>query len=275
VLTTPALQILKQVRPDVRVGIVVEPRFAAVFEGNPDVEILEPSISAVARFRPHLSINFHGGTRSIALTIASGALRRAGFQHFRAQRAYNVVMPRAQEVLGDERIVHTAEHLASAMFYLGAPMRNIPRARLFAEPWPAARRPYVLIHPFASAPEKAWAAERFVAVANHLHLHPVILCGPTDDPSPFANFEVLHNVPLARVKSLIAGASLFLGNDSGPAHMACALGIPQVVLFGPSDPRIWAPWKPVAAETLTARSMNDISVDQVERAVHHMRLAQV
>jgi hypothetical protein len=56
----------------------------------------------------------------MALTAASHARYRAGFQHFRAQWAYNLSIPRAQEILGEERAVHTAEHLASAMFWLGA-----------------------------------------------------------------------------------------------------------------------------------------------------------
>lgn len=274
VLTTPALRILKRYRPDLDVAVVVEPRFAAVFDGNPDVDrILDPSLGALARLRPRFVINLHGGTRSIGLTVASAAPRRAGFQHYRALRAYNVVMPRAQEVLGEERTVHTAEHLASAMFYLGVPQGEIPRARLFAQPWSEApRRAYCVIHPFASAPEKAWPAERFAAVARSLRdLEPVILCGPADDPSPFREFTVLKGLSLEKVKPAIRSATLFIGNDSGPAHMACAFGIPQVVLYGPSDPVVWAPWKPVAAETLISADISRIAVDDVLGAVEQVK----
>lgn len=268
VLTTPALQILKEARPDLQVAVVVEPRFAAVFEGNPDVDyLLEPSISAVAAWHPDLALNFHGGTRSIALTLASRARYRAGFQHYRAKWAYNVVIPRAQEILGVDRKVHTAEHLASAMFYLGAPVTEIPRARLFADAWPRPR-PYAAIHPFASSPDKAWPADRFLAVARELRsdVDPVILCGPADDPSPFSEFEIVRNAPLSKVKSIIRSAALFIGNDSGPAHIAAAFGVPLVVLFGPSDSTVWAPWKPVAAETLIRPAIQDIAVADVLRA---------
>ena len=86
VLTTPALEILKQSRPDLRIAVIVERRFASVFEGNPDIaEILEPSVSAIARFRPALALNLHGGTRSMVLTAGSGARLRAGFAHFRGR----------------------------------------------------------------------------------------------------------------------------------------------------------------------------------------------
>ena len=74
VLTTPALEILKQSRPDLQVAVVVEDRFAPVFEGNSSVDqILPPSVSALRDWRPELCLNLHGGTRSAALTAASGA----------------------------------------------------------------------------------------------------------------------------------------------------------------------------------------------------------
>lgn len=275
VLTTPALQILKQSRPDLRVAVVVEQRFAAVFEGNPDVEqILPPSAAAIAPWRPDLTINLHGGTRSIVLTVASRAALRAGFGHYRAPWAYNVRLPRAQEIFGVERKVHTAEHLASAMFYLGTPRCDIPRARLFAEPWPH-HAPYAVIHPFASAPGKTWPAARFSAVARHLldhaGLEPVILRGPADDASAFAGFQTV-SASLAQVKSVLRSATLFVGNDSGPAHMAAASGVPVVVLFGPSDSVVWAPWKPVASEALIRPAMADISLDEVLAAVDRLRV---
>src|ERR1019366_9359406 len=65
------------------------------------------------------------------MTELSGARYRAGFGHYRQQFVYNLAIPRAQETLHLERQVHTAEHLASAIFFLGAPIAEIPRAKLF------------------------------------------------------------------------------------------------------------------------------------------------
>ena len=74
VLTTPALELLGRHRPDLSIGVVVERRFRAVFEGNPHVaERLDPAVAEVARFRPALTLNLHGGTRSLVLTLASPA----------------------------------------------------------------------------------------------------------------------------------------------------------------------------------------------------------
>ncbi len=276
VLTTPALAILKQARPDLEIAVVVEPRFREIFENNPDViQILQPDLRAMAHYHPALALNLHGGTRSMALVAASRARFRAGFAHHRGAALYNVPIPRAQQILGEERTVHTAEHLASAIFFLGAPRCEIPRARLFAVPAPAGRS-YAVLHPAASAPEKAWPAERFLATARHLEdtrdLEPVFIAGPGEDLSAFARYRHLVGAPLSEVKSLLAGASLFIGNDSGPAHMAAAFGIPVVVLYGPSDPVIWAPWR-TAAEVFTAPGgMARIRAEDVAAAIDRLKV---
>ncbi len=272
VLTTPALALLKAHRPDVRLAVVVEDRFRAVFEGNPDVEeLLAPRRDAVAAWRPYLVLNLHGGTPSMAMTIASGAKYRVGFGHHSYSFVYSAKIPRAQEIFGEERPVHTAEHMASAMFWLGVPRGPIPRAKLIAGAPPAGN--YAVIHPFASRRDKTWPAERFVAVAKHLRdlgLEPVFLAGPSDDAAAFQQFRVLANAPLPEIKGLMAGAQLFVGNDSGPAHIAAAFGIPVVVLFGSSNPVTWAPWR-TEARVLTARAGIDaIEVEQAIDSVQHV-----
>ena len=268
VLTTPALALLKAYRPDLRVGVVVEDRFRGVFEGNPDVdEILRPELGAFARWRPRIALNLHGGTRSMWLTVASMARVRAGFGHHSGSLLYNARIPRAQEILRVERPVHTAEHLASAMFYLGVPSSEIPRAKLVA---PGGEGGAAVLHPFAARPDKEWPRDRFVAVARHLR-EPVILAGPGDDCSAFREFRVMRDASLDEVKRVLAGAHVFVGNDSGPAHMAAAFGVPVVVMFGPSDPVTWAPWR-TESQILTAPRMEDIRVDAVIAAAEGLRV---
>lgn len=277
VLTTPALALLKAHRPDLEVAVVVEDRFRGVFEENPGVgSILPPSARAIAGFRPRLTLNLHGGTRSVWLTAASRAPIRAGFAHHAWSFLYNAPIPRAQEILGEERPVHTAEHLASAMFWLGVPRAEIPRAQLFGAKPPGLGSSYAVVHPFASAPDKAWPAERFLEVAGALRdqagLEPVVLAGPADDPSPFERFRVYRNAPLMQVKGVVAGAQLFLGNDSGPAHIAAAFGVPAVVLFGPTNPATWAPWR-TESQVLTSESgIAGIGVEQVIAAMQALRV---
>ncbi len=269
VLTTPGLQILHRFRPDLRVGVAVESRFAAVFEDNPDVDsLLAPSAAAVRAWRPELCVNLHGGTKSAQMIAFSGARYRAGFSHYRFPWIYNIRIPRAQEVLGVERTVHTAEHVGSALFYLGVPPVEIPRARLYA-PGAEARTPYAVIHPFASRPEKVWPMAKFLDAAAALPFEAIFIGGPGDDPGHLSKHRTVFGAPLSKTKQLIQGASLFLGNDSGPAHMAAAFGVPLVVLFGSSNPAIWAPWR-APSEVLT--NLDQVSVDQVLSAISRLQV---
>jgi len=280
ILTTPALAVLKQARPDLSIAIVVENRFRALFEGNPDVAaILPPEWRCVRRWRPDLCLNLHGGGSSAISTALSGARFRAGFAHFQPSWIYNIRIPRAQEILGVDRKVHTAEHLASAMFYLGAPLVEIPRAKLFpSKPMPATipDASYAVIHPVAALPDKTWPAERFLEVADYLkrsfELNPVFIGGPGEDLSAFDRWRTVAGAPLEEIKSLIAGASLFVGNDSGPAHLAAAFGIPVVVIFGPSDPVVWAPWRTQAEVLAGPDGIRSVDVGQAIEALDRLRV---
>jgi len=273
VLTTPALSLLKQARPDLQIGLVVEDRFADLFTGNPDVDpILAPTASSLSRFRPHLAINLHGGATSVRLMLAAASGLRAGFGHFRFQPMYNVRIPRAQEILGVERKVHTAEHLASAMFYLGVPQRDIPRARLFAAPI-ARSRPYAVLHPFASADDKTWPRENFLQVAQRLEelgIEPLFVAGAGEDLSGFSEHTCFQGAPLEELKSLFAGAVVFIGNDSGPAHIAAAFGRPVVALWGASDLDNWRPWRTEHAVLASPNGIQAIEVSDVVQAIDQL-----
>jgi ADP-heptose:LPS heptosyltransferase len=104
-------------------------------------------------------------------------------------------------------------------------------------------------------------------------LEPVFIGGSSDDLTPFREFRVLCGAPLAEIKTLLANASLFLGNDSGPAHMAAAFGLPVVVIFGASDRVVWAPWR-TASEIVTAPGgIARVEVRQVLDALVRLRVA--
>jgi lipopolysaccharide heptosyltransferase III len=272
VLTTPAIALLKNTRPDLEIALCVEACFSEVFAGNPAVnQILAPDWRAVRRWKPSLCVNLHGGTRSQWITALSGARWRAGFAHHSTTLAYTFKIPRAQQIMGVSRRVHTAEHLASAFFALGVPLSDVPRAQLFATEPPLKQR-YAVLHPFASAPEKQWPPERFAEVARYLKLSnitPVFLAARLDDPSPFRDHTILQG-SLAEVKSMLSGAALFIGNDSGPAHMAAAFGIPSIVLFSTSDPAIWEPWRTESEVIVAREGFATLTVSRVIAALERL-----
>jgi ADP-heptose:LPS heptosyltransferase len=280
VLTTPALDILKRARPDLRIAVVVEDGFRAVFEGNPDIEtLLAPSWRELRGWRPEFCLNLHGGSASARLTALSGAPRRAGFAHYRWQFLYNVRIPRAQQILGEERTVHTAEHLASAMFYLGVLRVEVPPAKLLAGRTgilACPPGPYAVIHPIASQPDKTWHAAGFLRAARFLResldLDPIFIAGRGENLSAFSEYRTVAGASLSEIKSLLSGAALFLGNDSGPAHMAAAFGLPVVAIFGASDPAIWHPWRTASVVVQNTAGIQSVTERQVIEALERMRV---
>lgn len=267
VLITPALQILRRARPDVWIVVLLDRALVPLLDGSPDVDqivAVDPHgrrdlVRFVRSLKPELCLNLHGGSTSAWLTALSGAKYRAGYGHYSKRYLYNVRIPRAQTILGraKDAPVHTAEHHASAIFHLGAERCEIPPARLHAKPRPAQREPYAIFHVAAAYETKRWAEQHFLSMARYVSdrhkLSPLIMAGPGQDHllDAFAGFERLPTLSIAAMKTFLENASLFVGNDSGPAHVAAAFGVPSVVVFGSSDLKVWGPWggKGEAVET--------------------------
>jgi ADP-heptose:LPS heptosyltransferase len=114
----------------------------------------------------------------------------------------------------------------------------------------------VVIHPFSGSPRKNWPLERFRELAARLE-HVEWCAGPEDDFACAVRIDDLY-----KLGCWLAGARVYIGNDSGIAHLAAAVGTPVVALFGPTDPRVWAP--PGSNVRVIARpTMAEISVDEV------------
>ena len=92
-----------------------------------------------------------------------------------------------------------------------------------------------VIHPFSGSARKNWPIENFREVASRLGLTQW-LAGPEESLDGSTHFDSLLDVA-----KLIAGAKLYIGNDSGITHLAAAAGAPVIAIFGPTDPRVWAP----------------------------------
>lgn len=114
---------------------------------------------------------------------------------------------------------------------LGAPDCLIPRIA-------ATRRPsgFIACHPFSGSPRKNWPLARFLALRSHL---PIRFCHGRKQTPPDA--ESVHLADLGDLAAWLSTADAYLGNDSGITHLAAALGVPAIALFGPTDPAVWAP----------------------------------
>jgi len=109
------------------------------------------------------------------------------------------------------------------------------------------------IHPGSGSPKKCWPAENFARLCLRLNeLLPLKICiigGPADEKVFYSLKEMLKNLsplllkdlPLKTLAAILSNCDLYLGNDSGITHLAAALDIPTIALFGPTDPKVWAP----------------------------------
>jgi ADP-heptose:LPS heptosyltransferase len=126
---------------------------------------------------------------------------------------------------------------------------------------PRAAGDYVVIHPFSGSAKKNWPLERYRELACRLNC-PVRWCaGPEEPLDEAVRFENLYDLA-----AWLAGARLYIGNDSGITHLAAAAGTPVVALFGPTDPAIWGPRGErvlIAATATPGEPMESISLETV------------
>lgn len=121
---------------------------------------------------------------------------------------------------------------------------------------------FIAVHPFSGSSSKNWPLKNFFALASEL-AQPVRFCtGPEQQLDGAVRIDNLYELAC-----WLATASVYIGNDSGISHLAAAAGTPSVVLFGPTDPAVWAPRESLVVR---AESMQSISVAQVARAVRDL-----
>jgi ADP-heptose:LPS heptosyltransferase len=272
VLTLPALQALHHWRPDLRIRLLVEPLSAPLLEGHPaitEVIVLRKFWETVRLLRQRefsIAFNMHGGPTSAFLTRLSGAPVRVCWDQRQFSSFYNVHVPIHFPVAG--RIeMHTAEHRLQQLLYTGLPEKPLPAAKVYVNTDAKERvqrklaaqgigpdQRYAAIRPGASQANKRWPTEHFAAIAQWLRethgIAPVVNLGPGDEQiadevkQRFAGLGIIMgDLDLRGLVALLAGSSLFIGNDTGPTHIAAALGRKSVVIFGASDSKVWSPWK--------------------------------
>jgi ADP-heptose:LPS heptosyltransferase len=139
---------------------------------------------------------------------------------------------------------------------VGAPLGLRPHIDL----GPVPRRDAIVIHPFSGSTRKNWPLEQYRALAGRLPLQVEWTAGPEEELPEAVRFD-----DLLALAQWMGGARLYIGNDSGITHLAAAIGLPVIALFGPTDPACWAP-RGDNVRVLRAERMEDIEVDRVFEA---------
>ena len=213
--------------------------------------------------------NLHGGNTSAWITALSGARCRIGCTEFRHQIAYNILIPPSGDLLG-RKMHHTVERTLAWFDWLSGGTRKdfseAPALTVLAGEGAQAsaeeklrsvgidpHAKYAVIQPTAVFATKEWMGDRFAAVADFLvsEGYQVVLTGTSRERAKLEGVKSMVQAPVGLLSNLsiqeliaaIQGAGLYLGNDSGPAHIAAALGKPTVILFGSSNSVAWSPWK--------------------------------
>jgi ADP-heptose:LPS heptosyltransferase len=102
----------------------------------------------------------------------------------------------------------------------------------------------VLVHPGSGSLSKNWPMERFEVVAQVLEARGrsvTWLAGPAEIERGIAPLGAVAVESLVELGGKLAGARVYIGNDSGITHLAAAVGCPVVAVFGPTDPAVWGP----------------------------------
>jgi lipopolysaccharide heptosyltransferase I len=269
--TVPAAGALRRAFPDARIDWVVDARHAPfaelVLAVDRVVRLEKPSVAAwlelVRRLRPSrydIALDFQGLMKSAVIARASGARRVIGFSvwHLREKTA----RPFYSEVEADGEPAHVIRKNLGLLRTVGAESAEIEFALAHAASAvrdglvaAAGGRPIAVINPGAAWPNKRWPAARFGEVAAFLHevrgMSPVVLWGPGE--RDLAAQVVDHSggaatlappTTIGDVVELSRSASLMVSGDTGPLHLAAAVGTPVVAIFGPTDPARNGPWAP-------------------------------
>ena len=228
-----------------------------------------------------VAINLHGGTTGTFFTFASGAKHRVGYAEYQYNFLYNHLLSSSSDFWRLES-THSAEQQLALLGFVGVPVEDRPGSRLAvtssaieslsrkfhakaqrpqsedeavgtagASGWPNFGG-YVLFHPAAAFATKMWAIDNFARTAEFLFEKGMqtVAVAARNETALLEGLVAAANVPvitfndltLPEITALASKALLFVGNDSGIAHIAAAVSTPTVVIFGSSNRDHWRPW---------------------------------
>lgn len=273
VLCTPSLIALKRFLPEAQVDILLEDWVAPILDGFESVDnVLTVGPGAVGRFAVARNIrrrkydvvfNLHGGTTATFFVATSGARHRVGYSNYQYSFLYNHLLSSPSDFWKRDA-THSAEQQLALLGFLGVPVEDRPKSHLAVTessmasletkltPQFSIDEPFAIIHPLAASKTKEWQIEKFARTAEFLTDKGlgVAVVGTANDSAVLDELQSLSrvaikqmtNLTLPELTALASKAKLFVGNDSGVAHIAAAVQTPSVVVFGSSNRDHWRPW---------------------------------
>lgn len=265
-LSTAVLPDLRRVFKDSRIDFLVEGFASPVLGGNPYIdEVITYSaksdsslsiISNVRKRRYDLVIDLFANPRTAVITLLSGAKYRVGFPFKWRRIAYNIIVsPRG----GD---VHNVEFNLDALRRLGiettssTPVFHLDKrsqefAGTFLSDNGLHEGGFVSINIGGGWDIKRWPVEKFIELCGlidaRLHRRVVVLYGPSEEAEAAriarsSGAILAPRTSLKEMGAVLEASELLVTNDSGPMHIAAALGVPTLAIFGPTSPHLQGPY---------------------------------
>jgi heptosyltransferase-3 len=172
---------------------------------------------------------------------------------------------------------------APAAAHFAEPLRDLSLGPIetwtpLAAPSPTAAT--IAVHPGSGSPLKNWPAERWIELIAELPGPLLLIFGEAEAEKSSAlaarasqlrpggtDIDCAVNLPLDELVAKLTQCRLFLGHDSGISHLAAACGIPSILLFGPTDPAVWAPPAPHVRVIQRGVELGSIAISDVRSAV--------
>jgi heptosyltransferase-1 len=271
----PVAAALRRAFPSARIDWLVSPKHREILDLVPVIDrrlVMNDArmLGAISELRGNaydVAIDLQGLIKSAALARASGAARVIGFtSRYARERLARWFYTEAYDPGGggmyhiDERhVIYTNLGVLETLgIAAGAPEFPIDRvdSSVAAEVATRTGGRYAILNPGAAWPNKRWMPARFAAVASELRarhaLPSVVAWGPGEESMAE---EVVRQssgaammsprTAIADLVALARGASLYLSGDTGPAHIAAAVGTPLVGIYGPTRASRNGPWSTV------------------------------
>ncbi len=256
----PAVQYIKEKNPEARLVWVVKRGYETLLEPlsfvnrvitmSPGREGFRSALSQVKGEKPQVAYDFQGLLKSGLFVFLSGAKERIGLTAYQAREQLGSwFLNRKVKVDPTLHIVEQWMMLAShgdafpaPSFRLGVTKGEMERARSLLGPL-GIRGPYLVLLPGAGWPTKRWPVENLLWLASMVQdrysIPSLILWEPQDEDLviPLRGESRVRVAPLTTIREMVAilkGGLVVIGGDTGPLHLAAALGRPTLGLYGPS-----------------------------------------
>lgn len=279
ILSTPFIKALRRSYPDSRITFMAAPHSRQILEGNPCLDetiIYDKKISfaghagfieSLRQERFEIAIILHPTLRTHILMFLAGIPERIGYDR-KGGWLLTKRIPHKKQF----GMKHEADYTLDLLRYMGlnpgkedlfVPVSDACKARIkdiLERNGISDGDTVVVLNPGASCLSKRWDADRFSKIGDTLsrddRVKIVVIAGPSDKAigdrvaslmkEPCVNLS--GRTTIEDVAGLLCRARLFVSNDSGPAHIACAVGTPVIAIFGRSDrglsPERWGPRGP-------------------------------